>query len=156
MLLSLDKATKGDFELAGSWLTTQDECDLWSGGRVTFPIEPEQLWGAIQWNEALNYSLKRGSELVGVGQLIKKEIQRLHLARILVHPTHRGLGFGRQLIERLVEAGFSNAPRCLSLNVHPHNAVAIALYKSVGFEPAVNPSELRSGEFQYMECVRAR
>ena len=151
---TLVTSSLNDFHSAGTWIQSQAECEIWSGGRVNFPIEHEQMLEAIQWKESLNWSLLKSNELVGIGQLVKKFDQRLHLARILIRPENRGSGFGRMLVEKLVEAGFSFEPRCLSLNVHPENHQAIALYTSIGFCPVENKTENRNGLFIYMEHRR--
>ena len=150
-MTSLKRSSIEDFFLASSWVFTQEECDIWSGGKVIFPIVKEQMLEAIGWNDALNWSLTRREELLGVGQLIIKEDQRLHMARIILSPAHRGQGLGRNLVAKMVEAGHSKNPKCLSLNVHPENEKAISLYASLGFRPVMNGQESRNGLFIYME-----
>ncbi|MEU7584816.1 N-acetyltransferase [Micromonospora sp. NPDC049230] len=53
---------------------------------------------------------------------------------IEVHPAHRGRGYARRMIQ-LIEAELAqlNVPE-LGLNVFGSNAVAIGLYRSLGFE----------------------
>jgi len=150
----LKQATIQDFSQASSWIQSQDECDIWTGGRVAYPIHQDQMLVAIDWDGAHNYSLVEGTKLLGVGQLLEREDKRLHLARILIEPTERGRGFGRILVKKLVGQGLAQHPRCLSLNVHPENKKAISLYESIGFLPVVNNIESRNGLFTYMERSR--
>ncbi|MFI6781993.1 GNAT family N-acetyltransferase [Micromonospora sp. NPDC050276] len=53
---------------------------------------------------------------------------------IEVHPAHRGRGYGRRMIQ-LIEAELAHlGVPALGLNVFGTNAVAIGLYRSLGFE----------------------
>ncbi len=148
---SLVESSVDDFNLASSWVKSQEECDLWSGGRVVFPVEQTQMLEAINWDKSFNLSLVRASILLGIGQLIKNENNRLHLARILISPEHRGFGFGRILIEKMVEFGYGNKFSCLSLNVSPKNERAISLYESIGFRQTADSIERKSKLFLYMK-----
>jgi ribosomal-protein-alanine N-acetyltransferase len=151
---SLVKSSVDDFNLARSWIMSQEECDLWSGGRVVFPVEQTQMLEAVNWNNSFNCSLVRASVVIGIGQLLKKENDRLHLARILISPEHRGFGFGRILVEKMVELGYANHSSCLSLNVSPQNKLAISLYESIGFRQTVRSIERSSQFFLDMEHSR--
>ena len=145
------KSDLTDLEKITSWVTNQAETDIWSGGSVRFPIEINQVISAIGWDAAYNYSIDKSGAIVAYGQLLEKPNQRLHLARIIVSPEHRGLGLGRLLITGLVTNALSKQPRTVSLNVHPTNKKAIHLYSEFGFVPIVDLVENRNGLFVYME-----
>jgi ribosomal protein S18 acetylase RimI-like enzyme len=51
---------------------------------------------------------------------------------IALMPGHRGLGFGRALLQAALDAARAHGYRQVSLTVHPQNP-AIALYESCGF-----------------------
>jgi RimJ/RimL family protein N-acetyltransferase len=49
-------------------------------------------------------------------------------------PEFRGIGIGRQLLRRTIDAAFAFGLTRIELTVRERNANAIALYKSLGFE----------------------
>jgi RimJ/RimL family protein N-acetyltransferase len=53
---------------------------------------------------------------------------------LMVAAEHRGRGIGRQLLEAAVEWSRRSEIRKLELHVFPHNAPALRLYESFGFE----------------------
>ena len=53
---------------------------------------------------------------------------------LMIALSHRRRGIGRALLERAVEWAGAARVRKLELHVFPHNAPAIALYESFGFE----------------------
>ncbi len=53
---------------------------------------------------------------------------------LMVAAEHRGRGIGRQLLEAAVEWSRMSEIRKLELHVFPHNAPALRLYESFGFE----------------------
>jgi putative acetyltransferase len=53
---------------------------------------------------------------------------------LMVAAEHRGRGIGRQLLEAAVEWSRLSEIRKLELHVFPHNAPALRLYESFGFE----------------------
>jgi RimJ/RimL family protein N-acetyltransferase len=53
---------------------------------------------------------------------------------LMVAAEHRGRGIGRQLLEAAVEWSRMSEIRKLELHVFPHNAPALGLYESFGFE----------------------
>ncbi len=83
-----------------------------------------------------NFALETGEhELVGFGQVRLRERQFGHLARIIVSPSRRNLGFGRSLCVTLMREALSLHPaiEAFSLYVHTDNAHALGLYQSLGF-----------------------
>lgn len=56
------------------------------------------------------------------------------LLRIGVRPPFRGLGYGKKLMEGVVETSRKNGAEAIALEVREHNAAARNLYKSYGFK----------------------
>ena len=61
---------------------------------------------------------------------------RLHFARLIVKPAHRGHGYGLELAYWLLRWALGRQPETISLNVFRENEAAIALYRRLGFVEA--------------------
>ncbi len=59
-----------------------------------------------------------------------------HLLNLCVHPGCQRLGFGRRLLNVALSKAEELAVERVFLEVRPSNAIAIALYRSAGFEIA--------------------
>lgn len=60
--------------------------------------------------------------------------EEVHLLNVAVDSTFRGRGYGRRLIEYLVDQTVQGGRDVITLEVRESNAVARALYESFGFE----------------------
>jgi ribosomal protein S18 acetylase RimI-like enzyme len=167
----LRKATLANLTTVASWVSSQRDCDLWTGGRLTYPIDMATLPTSINFSEQHAYvwtassnDSNDGSERperesrtpVGFGQVIVKPTGRVHLATIIVDPAQRGYGYGKQLVQALLAQARAQGSR-ISLNVDAQNAAAVALYSSLGFGDATRPAD--QAEFpgvRYMEATGRR
>lgn len=131
----LRSSTNDDLSVLMSWIKDKDACRAWAGPSVRFPLALEHLKEDIQFSEENTYSMIHESgALLGIGQLIKKQNHRLHLARIIVSPNHRGKGLGNLLCRRLIREGRKRFGEInFTLNVYPDNTIAVRLYKKLGF-----------------------
>jgi [ribosomal protein S18]-alanine N-acetyltransferase len=132
-------ATLRDLEVVASWVDTADECRLWAGPAVSFPIEPGTLAGEIGFADEDNLVLADGAGTAGFGQLVWRPGGRAHLARVIVRPDARGRGYGRVLVSALVERAASRGARLATLNVYSENQAARRLYESAGFTASRMP-----------------
>jgi GNAT superfamily N-acetyltransferase len=82
-------------------------------------------------------ALRRLSDEVG-------EIERMWTA-----PLARGRGYGRRVLAVLEAAALDYGYRTLRLKAAPSQAAALALYRSVGYEPSESPGV--AGEYLYLE-----
>ncbi len=69
-----------------------------------------------------------------------------HVLNVCVHPRQSGRGLGRLLMNHLIERARARRVETLFLEVRPSNGVAIALYRSLGFNeigrrPGYYPAE---------------
>jgi ribosomal protein S18 acetylase RimI-like enzyme len=145
--------TLADLEIVASWITSARECEVWAGWRVRYPIDAKTLPAAIQFEDAVAVSLVDGGDrLAAFGQLIVKESQRGHLARLIVSPERRGKGFGEALVRALLDhAGAAGCGR-VGLNVDCSNLPAVRLYTKLGFRDAARPDdEPESPGVRYMQ-----
>jgi ribosomal-protein-alanine N-acetyltransferase len=56
-----------------------------------------------------------------------------HILNLCVHPSSQRLGYGRQLLDALLERARECAVRKVFLEVRPSNKAALNLYHSMGF-----------------------
>ena len=133
----LRSSTNDDLSVLMSWIKDKETCRIWAGPLVRFPFLLEHLKEDIQFSEENTFSMiNESGALWGIGQLIKKENNRLHMARIIVSPNHRGKGLGTLLCRLLIREGTMRCGKSyFSLNVYPDNKKAVRLYKKLGFVP---------------------
>lgn len=149
--MDLRPGSVDDIRAVASWIRSPDDCRLWAGKRVTFPIDVHTLPSVLELPHARCWCLSDGGELLGLGQIVPKPSMRLHLARLIVSPRHRGLGLGKHLAESLSRIARDSSPAAVSLNVDANNAVAIALYRHLGFVSTTRPPDEAESTSLYME-----
>ena len=89
---------------------------------------------------------------VGFGQYYSRLPSWLRLARLIVHPEHRGIGLAARLVELLIaDARQQLAFDTVELGVYPDNAPAITAYRRMGFAEYNDPS--RPEVISMMRCV---
>jgi ribosomal protein S18 acetylase RimI-like enzyme len=109
----------------GRWLATQSDrgveelADMFreglAAGNILFVLEHEQ-------------------RVVGMAGLNPTGIDGVHNLGMSILPEFRGQGWGRRLLNRLLDAARAAGIRKIVLEVFPENGRAIALYASSGFE----------------------
>lgn len=152
----LRPATLADLQDVAAWIASPRDCELWAGGRVSFPIDTARLAAAIEFSGANAFALVERDELAAFGQLVRKEHGRAHLARLIVRPRLRGQGYGEQLVRGLLERAALDAFDRISLNVDAANLTAVSLYLKLGFRDAGRPAtEPGSAGTRYMERTAA-
>lgn len=144
-------AEEPDLVIVASWIANAEECRLWAGWRVSFPVDLQTLPLAIAFSEAMSFVLDEDEGIAAFGQIIPKQKRRGHLARLIVRPELRGKGNGNALVRELVAVS-RHSFSTISLNVADSNAVAIRLYSKFGFKRSQRPpGEPESPETIYME-----
>lgn len=74
-----------------------------------------------------------GGAVAGYG-IMSIAAAEAHLLNLCVHPNSQHSGFGRRLLEALLQKAEDASCDKVFLEVRPSNAVALRLYQSVGFE----------------------
>ena len=108
----------------------------WAGPGVPYPLPPDQFENVLQLRERPGWLLLAENGMrVGFGQAWRTQPGTMHLGRLLV-ARRRGPRSRRRLVHALIEQAFqSDAVERLTLRVYRDNAAAVALYRSLGFEP---------------------
>jgi ribosomal protein S18 acetylase RimI-like enzyme len=116
------------------WFSDKQTVAGWGGPAFRYPYTRETFHKDVRWRDMATYFLRDPSErMVAFGQFYNR-IDRINLARLVVHPDVRGQGIGKRLIDELMMAArplFSLAE--FSLFVFRENIVALGCYKSMGF-----------------------
>ena len=133
-------ATLSDLHGVASWISSPHDCERWAGWRVSFPIDREQLLQAIEFSDDNSFCLLHDGAVVAFGQIIGKK-HRAHLARLIVEPSVRGRGYGRLLVQGLLQRVRQGTIDRVSLNVHASNVRAVSLYLALGFRDVPRPSD---------------
>ena len=80
--------------------------------------------------------ISSGERLIGGYCVPWVVFNELHIQNVAVHLLHRGRGLGRHLVEEALGLGRLNGCRVALLEVRESNAIARALYVSMGFQEA--------------------
>jgi ribosomal protein S18 acetylase RimI-like enzyme len=142
-----------DLEIVVSWVRSDVDSILWAGPRVSYPIDLASLPEAIEWKSSEAWTLESSGSVVAFGQLLAKPNYRVHLARLISAPRHRGRGLGRVMATHLLNTALSRHPSAISLYVAPENSPAVELYRSLGFAEAALPIEDIATKMLYMKHV---
>jgi RimJ/RimL family protein N-acetyltransferase len=135
----LQPAMLSDLTVVASWITSARDCELWAGDRVRFPVNLASLPEEIGFREANTYSLNEGGRLIAFGQLFRKSTQHGRLARLIVAPSSRRQGYGKELVRGLLAKARDAKLERVSLYVDEANVAAIALYTKLDFCDAAPP-----------------
>ena len=71
------------------WITDATACLMWAGPQVHFPLEPERLLEEIEFSCDNTFCFKHQGTIKAFGQLMSKQANNLHMARIIVEPDSR-------------------------------------------------------------------
>lgn len=125
-----------------SWFQSAEQQQSWGGDNFDYPCNELRFLELLCRPATQSYSLSDTDSglLLGFGQLCDR-FERYHLARLVIHPQHRGKGLARQLIFELIIQALSQQQRDISLYVHRHNKVAVQCYSSLGFIPDRPPEQ---------------
>ena len=134
-------ASINDLEEVISWIATEEECRIWAGPAVTFPISKGRLLDEISFCPENSFSCRSDMGLLAFGQVMQKDDGRSHLARIITNPACRSQGVGRRICHYLLDYAFELGGGKVSLNVYRGNSSALRLYESLGFKEQVEKSD---------------
>lgn len=131
----LDRVSPADIDELMIWFPDGESVDIWGGPRFRYPFDRSTFHEDCRWQEFSSYCVRDPEgDAVAFGQ-IGDRYDRAHLARLVVHPAHRGRGIGRQLLKGLIEiAAREGRYKSVALFVYRHNEVALGCYLSHGFE----------------------
>ena len=126
-------ATPTDINQVIPWIPDKAACLMWAGPQVQFPLESANLLKEINYNPNNSFVLRHNGCIKAFGQLLTRQDNSLHLARIIVDPASRGKKYGHQLCTDLIQIASEKGVQTLTLNVYRNNAIGVRLYRRLGF-----------------------
>jgi len=132
--MNIRPATPTDLQHLISWIADKSACRMWAGPKISFPLEPARLSAEIEFRNENSFCLDDKGGMLAFGQLIPKQADSLHMARIVVKPKHRRHGYGHTLCSELIGIARERGVDNLSLNVYRNNKAALRLYTAIGFK----------------------
>lgn len=141
--IELVSASESDLPTIYRWFDSLKSITDWGGPGMEFPMSSEELVDVTRINHIPTFKLTDSCfSILGFGQYYLR-LERIHFGRIAVSPLHRGKGFGRDLMQRLIVQGRKEfGQRECSLFVMRDNLAAKKLYQSLGFEVAAYPEPM--------------
>ena len=104
-------------------------------------IEPEaypEPWSAGMFREEIDHPrskffvVLRRDEVIGYGGFWPV-LDEAHVTSVTIRDTYRGLGYGRQLLQHILDAAKRDGAVTATLEVRESNMTARNLYESFGF-----------------------
>ena len=131
-----------DCEKMTDWLAQERQFAMWSAGNFKYPLTKEQLVCHAQKLETDNSAwsmaaLDEKGTLVGHVMIKKADYEKnsVHLGHIVVDPSKRGMGYGKEMVTKAVQYAFAVlGVQRVTLNVIEANTSAYACYTSIGFK----------------------
>ena len=110
-----------------------DVADVFAIERCAYPFP----WSASIFRDCLRVGylcrvLAVGEAIAAYG-VMSMGAGEMHVLNLCVAEAQRGRGFGRRMLEHLLERGVAAGMTDAFLEVRPSNAAALRLYRSLGF-----------------------
>ena len=145
-------------EQIATWTTSADEVNAWSS-RFDDQVPPEVIVGWSSADDVEAYVGVVDATVIAYGELwLDPDEGEVELARLLLEPSRRGRGLGKELARSLVERARQSHPELphVILRVRPDNTVARRAYVGAGFVE-LDPAEAKAwNEGQPTEYVWMR
>lgn len=140
-MIELQPFEREDFSRLMGWVPSAEFLMQWAGFIFTYPLDERQLEEYLQSAKA-NPSKRRIWKVVEKGAVVGHiELNNIYdhdrkasLCRVLIGPPWRGVGFGKQMVLKVLEYGFEELGlHRIELGVYDFNTPAIRCYEACGF-----------------------
>jgi len=130
----LVEATDSDLRELMGWFGDRSAVESWGGPVFRFPFTARTFREDCYWGRMPSFRLSSpAGTFAAFGQFYER-YGRINFARLVAHPSLRGQGTGKRLLQLLMEAGAAELDRDeFSLFVFRDNIPALECYRSVGF-----------------------
>ncbi|QNE38983.1 GNAT family N-acetyltransferase [Hymenobacter sp. NBH84] len=99
---------------------------------------------SIDGYELIDIVALDSNQLIGVCKLWLNDreiLSECHLEGLFVAPSYRGRGYGKLIIDKVIQLSKDNGKDTIVLQVHETNSVARTLYASYGFIEYSDPDD---------------
>jgi len=140
-------------EIAG-WATSLQEAHLWCGHKDT-SMPRSSIFETWHVDPDIHpHVLLQDHQPIAYGETwVDREEDEIELARLIVKPSERGRGVGRQLVLELVQSCSPFGIAQIYMRVVPENVPAISCYLHAGFTRVPESEEYQFNENQPIKYV---
>lgn len=129
--MEIRRATLSDESLIADWLQNDTDC-FYATGEDVYTSEMYRSWHEA--SDQFGYILMEKDQPVAYGEIWEDVEERdLELAHLLVHPSHRNKGVGKQLVRMLQNECLAYPYPWIFLRIEPDNNRALKCYAGAGF-----------------------
>jgi len=103
--------------------------------RLSFehPFPKEVIFIQLFLHSDTSLVVEHNGRVIGYA-IAARENGKLHLLNFAVHPSYRGKGLGKLLLDRIIKLAEKRGLKEVYLEVESDNEIAKALYKKMGFK----------------------
>ena len=149
-----------DFDVIKNWITDSREHALWCANRFAFPTERENFTEVLNdhaehWGDCAFVATDDSGTPVGFFcYSINLGTNEGMLKFVMVDPTKRGMGYGKEMLRLAVKYAFEiTKADAVRLIVFSENPGAKKCYEGVGFkEISTEPEAFRFGDEAWGRC----
>ncbi len=154
-MIRLRPFKRQDIENMLHWMPEERAFAMWSANLFQFPLNLEEMNAYVQKQETdassfIMAALDERGELVGhfLVRNIDYVNEAAHIGFIVLDPTCRGKGYGKEMLRKAMQYAFSVLQvKKVTLRVFDSNPAAISCYEAVGFEVQT----VEKASFQYKD-----
>lgn len=129
-----------DFNEIRNWISNERTHAMWCANLIQYPME-KRNFDHVMLEEAAMYGDSPYVATTNDGKVIGFFCYSVNLSTnegmlkfVIVHPSKRGKGLGKEMLQLAIEYAFSiTKVDAVQLNVFPENTKAKKCYESVGF-----------------------
>lgn len=145
----LRKASEVDERVIGTWLNNKQDCRLVTN-KEEYKRDHFLSW--LSSEDQYCFCLVDDDQVVGYGEIWVDDSQRdLEFAHLIIDPTKRGLGLGKELIRLLEERAKEINYPVIYMRVNPKNEQAISCYLNCHFVKDENLNKQYGNEWTWLK-----
>jgi RimJ/RimL family protein N-acetyltransferase len=154
-MISLIAFSDAHIDALLGWFPTEADVVQWAGPTLDFPLDRRQFEAMLAESRTEPPSRLAWMATADDGRIVGHVQLAIdyrdgvgRLARVAIAPAERGHGYGVQMLERVIERGFSDPDmERIELNVYSFNTAALRTYEKLGFvREGMRRSSVRVGK----------
>ncbi|KGP71242.1 GNAT family N-acetyltransferase [Pontibacillus yanchengensis] len=147
--MELRHASLKDESTIAEWLQKEQDC-LFTTGKKSYSTDMFKSW--YEAHDQIGFIATNNNETLAYGEIwIDEEEQDLELAHLIVHPSQRDKGVGKELIGLLLEECRHSPYEWVYVRIEPDNSRAIQCYTGAGFKEDPSLRETFNSKWTWMK-----